>query len=312
MPTKKDDLKLSELVELYRISQKSSVAMSTYKRNYYAANTLMRLLGESTLVSKLNAGYTKNKLLRGDKTTPTRFNQRLYHLKALLRWGYENDYIADISYLDKLKPLNDKEKKEKLLDKYLEASELKMLLDNLKLEKWKFLATLTVLSGMRCGEAIALTMDDIDFANKTIHINKNFDVINKIVTTPKTICSNRDIYMQPELEKLCEQIKKYTLDGKLKYGYETDLFMCDVNGEHLNYYSYNKYLSETAENVLDRRITTHVMRHTHVSLMAEAGVPLDVITRRVGHEDSDITKHIYLHITEKQKDREKIKDVKFL
>ena len=66
--------------------------------------------------------------------------------------------------------------------------------------------------------------------------------------------------------------------------------------------------------VLGRKITTHVMRHTHVSLMAEAGVPLEVISRRVGHENSDITRDIYLHFTEKQKekDREQLKAVQIL
>lgn len=120
--------------------------------------------------------------------------------------------------------------------------------------------------------------------------------------------------MQPELKTLRKEIRKVTLSGKLKYGYTSSLFMCDVNGNHLDYYAYNKYLGETALRVLGRKITTHIMRHTHVSLMAEASVPLDVITRRVGHESSDITKDVYLHITErkKEKDREQIKAVKIL
>ena len=313
LQTKKGDLKLSELVELYRKDQNLSVTKSTYIRNFHATNTIMQLLGESTLVSKLNAGYVKEKFLQNGET-PGKYNERLTRFKALIRWGYQNDYVSDIRYLDKLKPLPNKEKKEKLQEKFLEASELKTLLDAMTVPQWRYLSELTALSGLRCGEALALEMNDVDFDSKIITVNKTYDCINKIVTSPKTISSNREVYMQPELEALCKDIRLYTLAGKLKYGYKTNLFMCDVNGEHLEYYAYNKYLGEVSKRVLGKKITTHVMRHTHVSLMAEAGVPLEAITRRVGHENSDITRKIYLHITEKQKERdaEIIKAVKIL
>lgn len=50
------------------------------------------------------------------------------------------------------------------------------------------------------------------------------------------------------------------------------------------------------------------------SLFAEAGVPLETITRRLGHSDSAITKKIYLHITKKQEERdaEMIRSVKII
>ena len=308
--TKKQDLRLSELVELYRMDQQVSVTKSTYQRNYYAANTFLRLLGESTLVSRLTAGYVKERLLDGCKA-PGTYNERLIRFKSMIRWGYENDYISDIRYLDKLSPIPDKERREKLQNKYLEAGELKALLEAMTVKKWRYLAELTALAGLRCGEAIALNMADVDFDSKTITVSKTYDAVNKIVTPPKTICSNREVYMQPELEKLCREIRRHTMSGKLKYGYDTDLFMCDVNGGYLEYYAYNKYLGKTSMRVLGRKVTTHIMRHTHVSLMAEAGIPLEVITRRVGHEDSGITKKIYLHVTKRQeeKDRERLKKI---
>ena len=49
-----------------------------------------------------------------------------------------------------------------------------------------------------------------------------------------------------------------------------------------------------------KQITSHIFRHTHVSKLAEEGYPLSLITDRVGHGDSDITRKIYLHITHKQ------------
>ena len=55
----KDRLRLRELVDLYRTSQNNSRRASTCDRNYYACNSLMKILGEDTLVEKLTAGYSK-------------------------------------------------------------------------------------------------------------------------------------------------------------------------------------------------------------------------------------------------------------
>ena len=51
----------------------------------------------------------------------------------------------------------------------------------------------------------------------------------------------------------------------------------------------------------NRKISTHIFRHTHISKLAEIGVPLHVIQRRVGHASEKITREIYLHITNKMK-----------
>ena len=52
---------------------------------------------------------------------------------------------------------------------------------------------------------------------------------------------------------------------------------------------------------LNQDLTPHSLRHTHVSLLAEAGVSLPDIMDRLGHGDDDTTKLIYLHVTKKKK-----------
>lgn len=202
----------------------------------------------------------------------------------------------------------------KLEEKYLEGAELKMLLENMKCDKWRLLTEFTALSGLRVGEAIALNASDIDFENRYITISKTYDPVNHIVGTPKTATSNREVYMQDELLKLCKRIRQYMNKESLYCGYRSDLFMSDVNGDYLNYYSFNEYLSRNAEQLLGKKVTTHFMRHTHVALMAEQGVPLDVISRRLGHSDSKITRNIYFHVTKKmrERDNQQIKEIQIL
>ena len=85
----------------------------------------------------------------------------------------------------------------------------------------------------------------------------------------------------------------------------------NARGDRLYYRAYNKYLRELSKRIPGRFITPHALRHTHVSLMAEAGMDLEAISRRLGHEDSKVTREIYYHVTKKQKekDREQIKDI---
>lgn len=308
---KKENLTLSELVTLYLQYQSTTVKKSTYARNRTAANSMMRILGKDTLIDRLTAGYVRKCLADQNEKAGTT-NERLTRFKAMIRWAYSNDYTKDIRWLDKLTPLKNDEKAKKLEDKYLESKDLSLLIDNMRIDKWRFLTQLTALSGMRCGEAIALNTEDVDIEKRIIHITKTYDVVHKIVTSTKTADSNREIYMQDQLLQLCKEIKLYMAKERMLAGYRSKLFMSGVDGKYLEYAAYNKYLRETSERVLGRRITTHFMRHTHVSILAEQGMPLEAISRRLGHSDSQITRKIYFHVTEKQKekDNEQIRNIK--
>ena len=80
---------------------------------------------------------------------------------------------------------------------------------------------------------------------------------------------------------------------RYQHGKETPVVQNIINGffQRLN-----------KQHVLKKHIHCHLFRHTHVSLLAEAGVPLEVIQERLGHSTDITTRRIYLHITEKQKE----------
>lgn len=54
---------------------------------------------------------------------------------------------------------------------------------------------------------------------------------------------------------------------------------------------------------VNKKLSSHIFRHTHVSKLAELGVPLYAIQDRVGHENSKITETIYLHVTKNVRDK---------
>lgn len=305
---------MSELVEKYREDQKKTVKVSTYKRNYHSCNSLMSILGENTIVERMSSKYIHDKFLETGNN-PGTMNEHFARFRALIRWGYKNELLSDISFLDRMEPFKDVPHKEKIQDKYLENNELKTLLEGMSDTVWRLLTELLALSGLRYGEAAALMKCDVDFENSVIHITKTFDSVNSLVTPPKSTCSIRGVYMQDELKAVCKELNTEMLKRRLMNGIKnTPLFLFDQQGNHIHYYAYNKYLKENSIRLIGRKITPHALRHTHASLLLENGVDIDTISRRLGHENSKVTKEIYLHVTErlKEKDNEKIARINIL
>ena len=302
-PSEASSMTLEQLVTLYRADQKRTLSDATYRRNYFAMESLKSILGADTRLSALTANYIREQLTsNGDG--PGTINERLTRLKALIRWAYANDYIDDVRFLDKLKKYPNPEKRERLEEKFLEREELSTLIDAMSVTTWRLMTELLAYSGLRIGEALALRQQDIDLKSKVIRVRHTLDPVTFQLVDPKTPESNRDVYMQKNLFrtmiKLLSDVR-HRLEG---YQCKSDLLFFGPNGEPLQYFAYNKYLKETSEVVLGRQVTTHIMRHTHTALMAEAGVPLDAISRRLGHADSAVTRKVYFHVTERMKEKD--------
>lgn len=173
---------------------------------------------------------------------------------------------------------------------------------------------LRVLSGLRFGEFAALKAEDVDIKGQIIHVSMTYDPNNKVETTAKTYESRRDVYMQDELLSVAKELRLLMLRQRMMHGYSTDLYVCAEDGSHVKYYTYNKYLQEISQRIIGRKITPHTLRHTHASLLMEQGIGIDTISRRLGHSDSKVTKEIYLHVTERlrEKENEQIKGLKII
>lgn len=263
--------------------------------------TIVRLIGPETLVTALNASMVSNMLTCPN---PVTYNERLKHFKALLRWAYRNDLVEDISYLDKLQPDKEPPVREKDKFKYLEHDEISKLLEAMTVPRWRLLTQFLILSGLRVGEAIALNNSDVNLKERNIIVDKTLARPTRLISSTKTETSNRSIYMQHELYLCCRDIKNYIRKDQQNFGYISKIFIPQIDGDYLSYDSYAKYVRETTERALGRRLTPHSFRHTHTAMLAEVGVPLETISRRLGHADSEITRQVYMHVTEKMKNEE--------
>lgn len=300
-----DTYTLGQVAEYYYKDQERTVTKQTAIRNQFAIKANLDMLGKDVLIDRLTAGYVRERYGASGKENGT-LNEHLIRLKAFIRWAYRNDYIKDIAWLDKLTPYDNERKKEELADKFLEPEELRTLLEGMQVKKWRDLTEFMALSGMRVGEAIGLLNKDVDFENRNIHVCGTYSsIIRERENTTKTR-RDREVYMQQELYDLCRRLDLQRKKRELVSGVRSDYFFSGVSGEPLEYYAYNKYLKENAAALLERdfKTTTHIMRHTHVALMAENGVSLDAISRRLGHANSKITREIYFHVTRRMKERD--------
>ena len=305
------DVTLKELCEAYTKAQKETVKEQTAMYNERKLKTVQKLLGPSTLVSALNAPYVRRSL-KSDR--PETYNERLTRFKALMRWGYREELVQDISYLEKLPRAKAPTAKERDKDKYLEKDELKKLLAGMKNEDWKLLTRFLALSGLRIGEALALNEADIDFHERRIHVCKTLIRDTQTISTPKTETSTRFVSMQDELYECCLDVIKRKWKIFQITGKRSGLFFPDANRNYICYDVYSKYFRENTERIIGRRLTVHALRHTHVALLAENGIPLDVISRRLGHANSNVTKDIYFHVTKQlaKQDAYLIKKIKIV
>ena len=140
--------------------------------------------------------------------------------------------------------------------------------------------------GIREGELLALTLDDLDFEKKTLRINKTFQHLNgkDIISEPKTPKSNRIVIM-PDF--LVEELKDYV---KMQY----DVTPTDRLFPVTKSYLYHKMEKGCQMQSLPR-IRVHDLRHSHVSLLIDMGYSAVAIADRMGHESIDIT-YRYAHL----------------
>lgn len=194
-------------------------------------------------------------------------------------------------------------------NKFLDAVELKETLMQLsKIDsRVSLLFEFVSLTGLRIGELLALRYSDYDKENATININgtiqydyKNSSEIKR--GTPKNIYSVRDVSLSDRAVSILDSImlenKRRSLwfEGYIDHGY----IFTSSRGNPYDIQFLNRRLKGI--HIEGKHLTTHIFRHTHISMLAELGVPLKTIMQRVGHNDPNTTLSIYTHVTKSMHD----------
>ncbi|MCB5504703.1 site-specific integrase [Coprococcus eutactus] len=292
---------LRELHDVYSAAQCVTYKLSTTKRNNIIINSVLDILDEDAIVNNLSAQYVNSRFLDSGKNIST-LNTYITRFKAMLNWGYKNDYHDNYRLISKLELFTDQTQEENTQSKYLEPAEITKLLEYMQDQNmwhWYYVTEFLVLTGLRFGELAALKDTDVSLQDLTIHIDKTYDSNNDVVTTPKTDNSIRDIHIQPELITVIKKIRLWRKEKMLERNLSTTLFIPDIStGSYISYAAYDNYLKRKSKLVLNHQISPHKLRHTHASLLAANGMTPEQIARRLGHGRSDVTQDIYIHVTQ--------------
>lgn len=163
---------------------------------------------------------------------------------------------------------------------------------------------LALYTGLRKGELLALTWDDVDYDKKLLRVNKSRTgsrkAITTQITTPKTESSNRKIPLNDTvLEALKAEKKRQDEHAEiLGKGYDksSSFIIRTVLGKpYVNLSAINRVVNRLTEKAGLPHCTIHGFRHSVASILDDNGVPIQDISVLLVHESVQTTERIYIN-----------------
>ena len=172
----------------------------------------------------------------------------------------------------------------------------------------KICLKLLLLTGLRIGELNGLKWSDIDYVKKVVHVRRNrlYDPkLGYYEKEPKTKTSTRDIPIPEALIKDLQHYENWFRIADSKFDFKLDQY-------YLASTIYRKPVAvSTVANWLKyyqsewdtKRVTCHGMRHTYCSLLLLKNVPIQTVSKYMGHSDSTVTLKVYSHFIPESQDK---------
>lgn len=172
----------------------------------------------------------------------------------------------------------------------------KKFIDVIDNDLYKLLFEFLFFTGVRLGEALALknsdVLDDKIIINKTI--SKECFNGNRIITNPKTKKSIRTIQIDNILKQKLEKHKKKNFSN------ESFLF---GDTKPLSPSTIERYKNKYCKIANVKQIRIHDFRHSHATLLIYNNVPIQDISKRLGHANVSTTLDVYTHVIEDKEKR---------
>lgn len=169
---------------------------------------------------------------------------------------------------------------------------------------------LAFATGMRRGELMGLVWSDIDLDLGTVAVNRSAAQLGqeRIVTTPKNR-ERRRVAIDPATTLVMRTWKIAQAQEKLACGQDwtesgATVFTWEDGRPLLPDYVSKRFQHVQAQLVPALpRIVLHEIRHSHATILLRSGVPVHVVSKRLGHRDVTITLNVYADVLPEDDDR---------
>ncbi|AUC24233.1 tyrosine-type recombinase/integrase [Streptococcus uberis] len=244
--------------------------------------------------------YLRNTIAQNsnEPLNPNTINKIMVLLKKILDIGIKKGYYTNnpVKMLKKL-PIA------KAQLNYWSIEEFKEFLNLFEPEEYNYQLLFTCLffTGMRLGEALALTWNDIDFKTQTIHITKSIYISKGIsyISTTKTKAGMRRIIIHKKLNDELINWKKnqYKLLDNFVTGDINELQLFQNSPMVITKNATEKFYKKILKRDPNiKRIRIHDFRHSHASLLINQGEDYLVVKERLGHASITTTIDTYSHL----------------
>lgn len=275
------DIGFDVLVEKYLKDAKTKLKYTSYRTKVAVIKNRILPYFKDTPINKINNRFIndwKNILINDD--IKSNYVRIVYmHLSAIFSYAVEYYNLPNnpCNGIGKL-PSDKKEVN------YWTLDDFRIFATSLHKPIHIMIFYLLFWTGIRIGEALALTWEDVDLTNKTIRINKTLTRLARknIVTPPKTDNSNRLIFLPQFIADMMADYKRLSkyVDGRV--------FPITRDGVFVK-------LHNSAIKLGLKPIRIHDLRHSHASMLINAGFSPIEVSDRLGHANPAITLKTYSH-----------------
>lgn len=186
------------------------------------------------------------------------------------------------------------DKKDNQKIKALTKSQLTNLFDKIEQPNYKLITMIAGTCGLRIGEIMGLTWDDIDFKKSTLSINKQWKVIKGWEYGFGVVKRKKSNRIVPIPKKTLDELKIY----KSLYPIHTTkrILYSRINNSNIS-----SDLSKTYKK-LGYNVTVHDLRHTYATYLLSNGLDFKTVAQLMGHDVQE-TINTYSHVTDDMMER---------
>ena len=197
-------------------------------------------------------------------------------------------------------------KRENKAIKFIASDDLKALMgymERLSNQKYCYyldyvLYSALLATGCRFGEVVALEWSDIDLDNGTVSISKNYSRLLDLIGTPKSKAGVRKISIDKKTVNMLRLYKNRQRQLFLETGaHDSSVVFATPTKEYQNMATRQESLDRRCAEIGITRFTFHAFRHTHASLLLNAGISYKELQYRLGHATLAMTMDIYSHLS---------------